>query len=189
MTAAESAPDGAATVVVLHDRRWEGRPVRLEYRNLSSREVAVGQRVRAGQILAAVGRPATPARRHLHLQIHVGAVEDSAGAEPAALNPHLWVEPLPGMGVIAGRVLDVRGEPAPGVRIHGVAPAWPEETPSASVETYAEGVEPDPAYGENFAIGDLPAGGYRLYARVDGHDIAAFVEVAPGRVTWVDLRP
>lgn len=221
VAAAGPREDGEVTIVVLYEGHPDGRGVYSEFRNVTGLEVAAGQRVRAGQILAAVGSPATPGRRHLHVEIHVAEPTDPANAagetedvaDPAAdpdgadkgradpgragpvvpprrtVNPYLWIEPLPGTGVIAGRVDDARGEPAPGIRIHGVAPAWPEETPSASVVTYAEGVRADPVYGENFAIGDLPEGGYRLYARVDGHDIAAFVQVEPGRVSWVELRP
>jgi hypothetical protein len=74
------------------------------------------------------------------------------------------------------------------VRIHGIASAWPEETPLSIVETYGDRAHPDPAYGENFAIGDVPEGFYRLYARVDGRDVTASVDVAPGLVSWVELR-
>ena len=90
--------------------------------------------------------------------------------------------------MIAGRVIGADGEPAPGVIIHGIHAAWPEETPLSIVETYRDRAHGDPAYGENFAIGDVPAGFHQLYARVDGRDLVARVQVEAGRLLWVELR-
>jgi hypothetical protein len=125
----------------------------------------------------------------------VTEVEDSALVvnpeerfPPHTVNPQLWIEPLSGTGVIAGRVFGVDGEPARGVRIYGVSAPYPEETPLSFVETYEDRAHPDPAYGEHFAIGDVPEGSYRLYARAGGREVAGVADVEPGRLTWVELR-
>jgi hypothetical protein len=191
---AGEAEAGARTVAILHGRS-EDRPVYSVYYHNTTLDVRSGQRVREGQIIARVGNTGRATNDHLHLEIHVTEAEDSALVvdpdvrfPPHTVNPQLWIAPLPGTGVIAGRVLGADGEPAPGVRIHGIASAWPEETPLSIVETYGDRAHPDPAYGENFAIGDVPEGFYRLYARVDGRDVTASVDVAPGLVSWVELR-
>ncbi|HUG00266.1 MAG TPA: M23 family metallopeptidase [Longimicrobiales bacterium] len=189
------AEAGANTVAILHDRRWEDRPVYSVYYHNTSLDVAVGEKVRRGQVIARVGNTGRATNDHLHLEVHVTEVEDSALVvnpeerfPPHTVNPQLWIEPLSGTGVIAGRVLGVDGEPARGVRIYGVSAPYPEETPLSFVETYEDRAHPDPAYGEHFAIGDVPEGSYRLYARAGGREVAGVVDVEPGRLTWVELR-
>ncbi|HSM36198.1 MAG TPA: peptidoglycan DD-metalloendopeptidase family protein [Longimicrobiales bacterium] len=192
---AGEAEAGARTVAVLHDRRWEGRPIYSVYYHNTSLDVRVAERVRGGQIIARVGNTGRATNDHLHLEVHVPEAEDPSFVvnpderfPPYTVNPQLWIEPLPGTGVIAGRVVGADGEPARGVVIYGVGAAWPEETPLSIVETYGDRAHADPGYGENFAVGDVPEGSYRLYARVDGHDLTASVEVEAGRVTWVEMR-
>lgn len=66
---------------------------------------------------------------------------------------------------------------------------YPEETPFSFAESYQDRARPDPAYGENFAVGDVPAGDYTLGVEIDGRQVWRNVEVAPGRVTFVEFRP
>src|SRR5690606_6290059 len=99
------------------------------------------------------------------------------------------LEPLPGTGVVAGRVEDAGGAPVQGARIHGLVLAYPEETPFSFAETYGDRARPDPTYGENFAVGDVPAGEYTLGVSIDGQRVWRRVRVQPGMVTWVEFRP
>jgi hypothetical protein len=108
---------------------------------------------------------------------------------PDTRNPQLWIEPLPGTGAIAGRVLDESGEPVPGARVYGVVKPEPRETPFSFAETYEDRAHPDPVFGENFAIGDVPAGEWVLGAEIGGRRVYRRVRVEPGRVTEVELRP
>ncbi len=185
----------ANTVAILHDRRWEGRPVYSVYYHNSSLDVRAGERVRRGQVIARVGNTGRATNDHLHLEVHVAATEDSALVvnpderyPPYTVNPQLWIEPLPGTGIIAGRVLGPGGEPVRGLRVYGPAAPYPEETPMSFVETYGDRAHPDPAYGETFAVGDVPEGSYRLYAASAGREVAVSLDVEAGRVTWVDMR-
>ncbi|TLY54118.1 MAG: hypothetical protein E6K55_06625 [Gemmatimonadetes bacterium] len=45
------------------------------------------------------------------------------------VNPELWIRPLPGTGIVAGRVWNAQGQPAPQVRVYGLVKAEPQETP------------------------------------------------------------
>src|SRR5713226_2598525 len=54
------------------------------------------------------------------------------------VNPELWIRPLPGTGIVAGRVWDSQGRPAPQVRVYGLVKAEPQETPYSYAETYGE---------------------------------------------------
>jgi hypothetical protein len=91
--------------------------------------------------------------------------------------------------VIAGRVLDAAGDPIPGARVYGVTKHEPRETPFSFAETYEDKAHSDPVFGEHFVIGDVRAGRYVLGVEIEGRRVYRAVEVEPGRVTEVELRP
>ena len=62
------------------------------------------------------------------------------------------------------------------------------QTPFSFAETYEERANPDPVFGEHFAIGDVPAGVYVLGAEVDGAKVWRTVRVEAGRVTDVEFQ-
>jgi hypothetical protein len=85
--------------------------------------------------------------------------------------------------------VDASGAPLAGVRVYGVVKAEPRETPFSFAETYEDRAHPDPTFGENFAIGDVPAGEWVLGAEIEGRRVMSRVRVEPGRVTEVVLSP
>jgi hypothetical protein len=91
--------------------------------------------------------------------------------------------------VVAGRVWDERGRPVPQARIYGLVKPEPQETPFSYAETYGDRAHPDPAYGEHFAVGDVPAGEYDLGVTIEGRKVFRHVLVEAGKVTWVEFRP
>ena len=120
----------------------------------------------------------------------VAAVVDSLQRFPRyTTNPELWIEPLPGTGIVAGRVLE-GGKPLPQARVYGIWKPDPRETPFAFAETYGDKAHPHPLYGEHFAVSDVPPGEYVLYAEKDGKRVGRPVRVTveAGRVSWVELR-
>jgi len=190
------AEAGANTVAVQHDTRWNGQYVFSVYYHNRTIDVRAGQRVTAGDVIARVGNTGRATNDHLHLEIHVAPSPDSAAIvnpderfPPYTVNPELWIEPLPGTGTLAGRVLDESGQPLAGARIYGLVLPYPAETPFSFVETYGDRAHPDPAYNENFAIGDVPAGTYLLGTEVGGKRIWRRVRVRAGQVTFVEFRP
>jgi murein DD-endopeptidase MepM/ murein hydrolase activator NlpD len=190
------AEAGANTVAIRHDRGWEDQQVFTTYYHNTALEVRTGQRVRAGDLIARVGNTGRATNDHLHLEVHVAPTTDSAAiinpAErfpPFTRNPQLWLEPVGGTGVVAGRVLDSAGQPVPGARVYGLVVPYPEETPFSFAETYRERAHPDPAYGEHFAVGDVAPGDYTLGASIDGEVVWRRARVAAGMVTFVEFRP
>jgi hypothetical protein len=143
-----------------------------------------------------VGSTGRATNEHLHLEVHASPV-DSARliVDPDVIypryttNPELWIEPLPGTGVVAGQVWDGRERPVSQARIYGLVKPEPQETPFSYAETYGEHAHPDPAYGEHFAVTDVPAGEYVLGTTIEGRKLFRRVTVEAGKVTWVEFRP
>jgi len=192
---AGKAEAGSNTVAIQHDQRLDGQYVYSTYYHNSSLNVRSGQRVRAGELVARVGNTGRATNNHLHLEIHVTTEADSSKIvhpdvrfPERTVNPQLWLEPLPGTGIVAGRLLDANGQPVPGARIYGLVQPYPEETPLAFVETYQDRAHAHPSYNENFAIGDVPAGEYVIGAQVGGKKVWRRINVQAGRVTFVEMR-
>jgi hypothetical protein len=193
---AGTAEQGSNTIAILHDRRWEDRHVFSTYYHNTALEVRHGQRVSAGDLIARVGSTGRATNHHLHLEIHVAPTADSAQivnpAErfpPFTVNPELWLEPLPGTGIVAGRVQNAAGQPVRGARVYGLVWPYPSETPFSFAETYGDRARPDPAHGEHFAVGDVPAGDYSLGVDIDGVRVWRRVRVEAGKLTFVVFSP
>lgn len=193
---AGAAEQGSNTVAIRHDRRLGDQHIFSTYYHNSSLDVRAGQRVSAGDVIARVGNTGRATNEHLHLEVHVAPTTDSARIvdpavrfPPHTVNPQLFIEPLPGTGIVAGQVFDAQGQPIAGAHIHGLLLPFPEETPFTSAETYADQARGSPAYGEHFAVGDVPAGEYTLGVLIGGQRIWRRIRVEPGMVTWVEFRP
>jgi murein DD-endopeptidase MepM/ murein hydrolase activator NlpD len=171
-------------VVLQLDQTWQGQPLYVLYGHVLNIMVAPGQRVRQGQVLAELGVGGATVGAHLHLEVRAGSNEFGA-----TRNPHLWLEPLPGHGLIAGRLLDGAGRPWQGVAVSAIGQA--ENGVSRATWSYL--VEPRPlvnpheAWAENFVIPDLPPGLYRLLATIQGVTYEALVEVAAGETAVVEI--
>jgi murein DD-endopeptidase MepM/ murein hydrolase activator NlpD len=193
---AGAAEQGANTVAIRHDQQWEGQYVYSTYYHNTSLDVTAGQRVRTGDVVARVGNTGRATNDHLHLEVHVAPTQDSSAIVhpdvrfPAhTTNPQLWIAPMPGTGIVAGRVLDESGQPVRGARVYGLVLPYPEETPFSFAETYQDRARGTPAYEEHFAVGDVPAGSYTLGVKIGETRVWRRVRVAPGMVTWVEFRP
>lgn len=194
------AEQGALTVAIRHDSVIVTPQARLRvysvyYHNAALR-VLLGQKVEAGDTIALVGNSGRATNDHLHLEVHaaptdsIGAIVDSLERYPRyTTNPELWIEPLPGTGIVAGQVFDKLGEPVPQARIYGLVKPDPVETPFSYIETYGDRAHPHPLYGEHFAIGDVPPGTYVLGTEIGGKRVYRSVLVEPGKVSWVVFRP
>ncbi|HSJ06759.1 MAG TPA: M23 family metallopeptidase [Longimicrobiales bacterium] len=189
------AESGANAVAIRHDRQWEDRHIFSTYYHHTSIDVVPGQRVAAGDIIARVGNTGRATNDHLHFEVHAAPSADAvvidAGERfpPHSVNPQLWIRPLPGTGIVAGQVFDREGDTVPGARIYGLVLAYPTETPFSFAETYREHARGSPAYGEHFAVGDVPAGDYTVGVTVDGARIWRRVRVRADQLTWVEFRP
>ena len=188
------AEQGANTVAIRHDRKLKGLFIFSTYYHNAQLLVSVGQRVKAGDVIALVGNTGRATNDHLHLEIHAAPVDSVALiVDPNqrypkyTVNPELWIRPLPGTGIVAGRVWDAQGRPAPQVRVYGLVKAEPQETPYSYAETYGEHNHPDPDYREHFGVADVEPGEYTIAVAVDGRRMTRRVRVETDRVTWVEF--
>lgn len=193
---AGEAEAGALTVVIRHDQKLDGEFVWSAYYHNVELSVAEGDSVQAGDPIALAGNTGRATNDHLHFEVHTTPEDDVTAVidpdvryPPYSRNPQLWIRPLPGTGVIAGRVFDSAGEPILGARIYGVTKPQPIETPFSFAETYEDRAHPDPVFDEHFAIGDVPIGEYVLGVEIEGTKVFRKVVVEEEKVTEVEFRP
>lgn len=194
------AERGALTVAIKHSRRLsaDGRQLFVfsVYYHNSKLLTEVGKNVKAGDVISLVGNTGRATNDHLHLEVHtvpydsVRLVVDPEQRFPAnTTNPELWIEPMPHTGIVAGQVWDPQGKPVLQARIYGIVKAAPEETPFSFIETYGDRGHSSPAYGDHFALSDVPAGEYTLGVEIDGKRVYRRVRVEAGKLSWVEFRP
>ena len=159
--------------------------VYLLYGHLSQVTVQQGQRVQPGDVVGAVGMTGIAIGPHLHVEMRVGANDYQH-----SVNPYLWVKPLPGNGAVAARVLTADGRSWPGARLTLARFENGQAVWGRMIETYLDGenIGPDPAWGENGAMGDVPAGYYVLVGNINGESIRAEFFVREGQTTFVEVR-
>jgi len=194
------AEAGALTVAIKHDRRLtaDGRQLFLfsVYYHNSKLLVKVGDRVKAGDVISLVGNTGRATNDHLHLEVHASPfdstrliVDPAVRYPPYNTNPELWIEPLPGTGIVAGQVWDSAGKPVQQVRIYGLVKPEPQETPFSFIETYGPRNHSAPVYQEHFAISDVPPGEYVLGVEIGGRRVFRRVNVEAGKLTWIEFKP
>ncbi|MGQ9907687.1 MAG: peptidoglycan DD-metalloendopeptidase family protein [Candidatus Flexifilum sp.] len=174
-------------VRIEHDFGYDGQPLYTIYAHLSAVLVVPGQVVRAGDPIGLVGNTGRVSGPHVHFEVRMG--EDFYGS---TYNPLLWMVPYVGTGTIAGRVLDRSGAPVmdADVTIREFARGLVIDTTTTYIfQGTRIDVNSDPAWGENFVVGDVPVGRYDVIAVIDGERVTARVNVIEGTTAFVELRP
>jgi hypothetical protein len=170
-------------VVVQLDREFHGQPVFVLYGHLSRVAASVGQQVTTGDVLGEVGMTGVAIGPHLHFEVRVGA-----NTYADTRNPELWLKPLPGHGTIAGQLLDAQGNPIPEVVINFHQAESPDRRWRETWTYASDGVNPDEEWGENFVMGDVPAGSYVLKTGTGGRLYTNEVEVEAGKTSLVIIE-
>jgi murein DD-endopeptidase MepM/ murein hydrolase activator NlpD len=177
-------------VVLEHHLPGYKLPVFTLYGHLSKVLVQVGQQVKSGQQVGLVGMSGVATGPHLHFEVRYGE-----NTYASSRNPELWLQPhqdengVPN-GALAGRILDAQGDPIAVKDI--VVERQADQTPSlfyrAFVGTYEEkGLLSQPPWNEDFGLGDLPPGQYKISFVQYGFQ-QYHVQVLPGRLTLVTFQ-
>jgi hypothetical protein len=170
-------------VVVQLDREFHEQPVFVLYGHLSRVMAHVGQRVTKGDVLGEVGMTGVAIGPHLHFEVRVGA-----NSYADTRNPELWLKPLPGHGTIAGVLLDAEGNPIPEALINFHQAEQPDRRWREAWTYASDEVNPDEEWGENFVMGDVPAGSYVLKISVNGRLYTREVNVKAGTTSFVTIE-
>jgi murein DD-endopeptidase MepM/ murein hydrolase activator NlpD len=155
------------------------------YGHLSEVRTEVGQHVQPSDVIGLVGMSGIAIGPHLHVEARLGA-----NTYDHSVNPYLWVKPAEGNGAVAVRILTAKGRTWAGAKVsiarfEGGRAVWGRQ-----IETYldTENIGPDPNWGENGAMGDVPAGSYFLIANINGESVRAEFTVNAGETTFVEIR-
>lgn len=178
---------GKAVVVKLYQSYYY-QPIYTLYGHLDTTLVSVGQLVAQGDVLGTVGGTGVAkGGAHLHMEIRVGYNDYLA-----TRNPELWLKPFPGWGAIAGRVTDSDNHlvPLANITIRSISLDDEDRAPvQRYTTTYVhETLNPDEVLGENFAVTDLPAGTYEVWAGNGYSTVKKTVRTRPGQLSWVEFR-
>ena len=168
------------------DTTFRGQPVYVLYGHLNSIGVQEGQRVKAGQPLGEIGMTGVAQGPHAHLEVRIGA-DDYAHTR----NPYLWLKPLSGHGLLAGRAYDGNGRFVPGAIVDVYDAAGAQEV--EWTETYSRddtaAVNSDDDLNENFVLGDLPVGTYLVRVQLGGQNYYQRVVIQDGQISFLVFRP
>jgi hypothetical protein len=170
-------------VIIRHNAfSAEGLPIFTLYGHLQEAVVETGQPVLTGQFIGRVGDSGIAEGPHLHFEVRVGDPLDYLSTR----NPELYLKPYRGFGLLVGRVQSRSGAAVEG-RVVLVRSA------TLRREAYVYGgprANSDPAWGENFTLGDLPANTYEVIVSERSGRILArqTVTLEAGRAAWVELE-
>ena len=152
------------------------------YAHLSKIEVHTGQVVQAGEAIGEVGMTGTASGNHLHFELRV-----TPDDYYSTLDPELWLLPSSGNGTLAILATDPGGANVfPSFRIQ----YFPDRDKPATAAYMADGygletVNPRDPWKEVAAIGDQPAGWYRITFLWDYVPFTKWVEIQSGMLTRV----
>jgi murein DD-endopeptidase MepM/ murein hydrolase activator NlpD len=177
------------SVVILLDRKLPVAGGKLDvfvlYGHLSEVKTEVGQHVEPTDLIGLVGMTGIAIGPHLHVEARLGA-----DTYDHSVDPYLWLKPLPGYGAVAVRVLTANGRTWAGAKVSIAQFVDGRAVWGRQIETYldTENIGPDPVWGENGGMGDVPAGSYSLFANINGENIRTDFTVNEGATTFVEVR-
>lgn len=174
------------TLVVLeHDLfAADGRRIYTLYGHLQQSRVQTGQQVAVGERIGNVGDSGIAIGPHLHFEVRVGDPQ----AYRSTRNPELWLRPYVAHGTLAGLVTVEGALPTERIVLFVRNEALQRETYAYERDRAGDWqVNSSLAWGENFVLGDLPAGSYEVlvstrYGRIR---FRQQIQIEPERTTWL----
>jgi murein DD-endopeptidase MepM/ murein hydrolase activator NlpD len=149
------------------------------YGHLSQFFVRPGDVVEQFDEIGAVGQEGVALGPHLHLEMRIGDPYDYS----TTYNPNLWIQPFPGYGVLAGRVLLRNGGYVPDVEVELRQNG---RTVRTTLTYHYEQVNQDPYFLENFVMPDVRQGDYEVVVKYAGREFSQPITINAGRTTIVN---
>ncbi len=155
------------------------------YAHLSKIDVEVNQKVFAGDKIGEVGRTGVAIGSHLHFEVRHGNVENYFATQ----NPELWLIPAKdnnhnSFGTLMISVVDQNRNLVKYAEF--TLRYYPDPSRKAIKSYYGITYSPDMLNGdENAALGELPAGHYRIAVERNAKVYERWVEVESGKLTQV----
>jgi len=174
-------PYGVA-IVIAHDFGFDGEHLYTAYAHLSQTYVEVGQHVERGEVIGLSGNTGLTTGPHLHFEVRSGT-----NSALKTRNPELWIAPPEGWGVLVGRITDSEDKVVLNIPVDVSSLKTGLHWESSSYATENK-LTPDAYYQENFVLGDLPAGRYKILIIYLYTWFTAEVEIKPGAVTYFDFH-
>lgn len=177
----QNDPYGLA-VAIRHDFGYNDQQLYTIYAHMNSLNVIRGQHVEVGDVIGFVGATGATTGPHVHFEVRM-----PNNSFFYTYNPELWIAPPQGWGVLAGRIMDLKGELLQQVEVK-VSPEQGGRT--FTVRTYGKkgAANSDPYYNENMVLGDLPAGIYKISFEYEDKVVQTWVEIFPGQVSYFTFR-
>lgn len=174
-------------VVIEHDFGFRGQRIWTLYAHMSAIIVEEGQHVEAGEVLGLVGATGDVSGPHVHMEVRIGQ-----NSYFTVHNPLLWIAPYIGSGVVAGRVSYADGSLAEDAVVTLTRNGRIIERTTTYVAAWVPGlrtwhVVPDPAWQENFVIGDVTEGDYLISVTIFGRRVEREISVRAGTTNFVTL--
>ncbi len=183
----DAAESYGNVVIVAHNFGYNGQQLYTLYAHLSKILVTQNQPVVAGQVVGLSGHTGNVSGPHVHFEVREG---DNLYFDTR--NPLLWMAPLVGDGVVAGRVLYRDGSPVQSAVVtllqngRVVDTTFTYIAPKVPSSNFHQ-VDGDDQWHENFAIGDVPAGQYDVTVQVGGLRLTRQVDVQDGTTAFADF--
>ena len=175
-------------VVIEQDFGFHGQKIYTLYAHMTALLVTKGQHVEAGDVIGLSGATGDVSGPHVHLEVRLGEAKYYS-----VYNPLLWIAPYVGTGVIAGRITGFDGSLVDDVIVTVSQRGRVVETTSTYIRPKKPGqtrdweVDSDPAWQENFVLGDIPEGEYEISVTLGGQRFAKSMTVAAGTTNFVKL--
>lgn len=174
-------------VIIEHDLPELAEPLYTLYAHLSVIGVSEGDLVETGQQIGEVGWTGRAIGSHLHFEVRLGGL-----GYGDTRNPELWLKPTDSEnGAIALQLVNEAGQVRRvAVNVDKVQDEQSALKLVASLQAYAPETVPvgvDDVWQESHAIGDLPAGSYRLSFTYAGGYFERYVDVYPQKVIVVNF--
>jgi murein DD-endopeptidase MepM/ murein hydrolase activator NlpD len=172
-------------VVIRHDQLYGDQYLYTLYGHLSQVSVGEGDPVAAGDVIGLVGGTGVAnGGAHLHFEVRIGT-----NSYDATRNPELWLQPFPGWGTIAGKVVWPDGSYVNEAPLLIQRADDPSLFVRRSVYTYADStVNPDDVLRENFTSPDIEPGPYEVVFHNSAITRRDLVWVYPGRTSFVTIE-